>query len=101
MPNYLKAHHNRGRSTYAQNKLYATRKWRAYRQAIIQRRGGECVECGATPLDQNIHLDHIKPLAQGGEAYNEENIQILCRECHSRKTAREVWGVGRISNERP
>ena len=99
MPNYLKAHHDRGRANYRQEKLYSSKAWRRYRKAIISRRGGECVECGATPLDQHIHLDHIKPLVEGGEAFNEENIQILCRECHGRKTASEVWGVGRISKE--
>ena len=99
MANYLKHRHARTRQSYRQEKLYSSKAWRRYRKAIISRRGGECVECGATPLDQHIHLDHIKPLVEGGEAFNEENIQILCRECHGRKTASEVWGVGRISKE--
>ena len=99
MPNYLKHKHARKRGSYRQNKLYATKGWRKLRMAIINRRGGQCVECGSTPLDQHIHLDHIKPLAEGGEAFNEENIQILCRACHGRKTAKEVWGVGAISKE--
>lgn len=99
MPNYLKHKHARKRGSYRQNKLYATKQWRKFRMAIIHRRGGECVMCNATPLDQHIHLDHIKPLAEGGEPFNEENIQILCRECHGKKTAKEVWGVGAISNK--
>ena len=101
MANYLKHRHAPKRTTYRQEKLYATKRWRTYRKAIIARRGGECVTCGATPLDQHIHLDHIKPLVEGGEAFNEENIQILCRECHGRKTANEVWGVGSISKSDP
>lgn len=100
MPNYLKPRHAPKRTSYRQEKLYASKRWRTYRKAIIVRRGGECVECGATPLDQHIHLDHIVPLVQGGEPYDENNIQILCRECHGKKTAKEVWGVGRVSNER-
>lgn len=101
MANYLKHRHARTRQSYRQEKLYSSKAWRRYRKAIISRRGGECVECGATPLDQHIHLDHIKPLVEGGEAFNEENIQILCRECHGRKTANEVWGVGSISKSDP
>jgi len=100
MANYLKHRHAPKRTTYRQEKLYATKRWRSYRKAIIARRGGECVTCGATPLDQHIHLDHIVPLVQGGEPYDENNIQLLCRECHGRKTAKEVWGVGSISNEK-
>jgi 5-methylcytosine-specific restriction enzyme A len=94
MPNFLKHRHAPTRSSYRQEKLYSTAAWHRYRKAIISRRGGECTACGATPLDQHIHLDHIVPLVDGGEAFNELNIQILCRECHGRKTAKEVWGVG-------
>lgn len=94
MPNYLKPRHAPKRQSYRMEKLYSTPRWRKYRKALIMRRGGECVACGATPLDQHIHVDHIKPLADGGEPYDENNLQLLCRECHGKKTAKEVWGVG-------
>jgi hypothetical protein len=32
-------------------------------------------------------VDHIKPLAKGGEPADENNLQSLCRPCHVRKTA--------------
>jgi len=98
MPNYLKHKNAPTRSSYRQNKLYATNKWRKFRQVLLYRRGGECVECGCTPLDKDIHLDHIKPLAQGGEAFNENNIQILCRECHGKKTIKETIHRGGVSS---
>ena len=99
MPNYLKHRNAPKRSSYRQSKLYATTKWRKFRLAIIHRRGGECVECGVTPLDQHIHLDHIKPLAQGGEAFNTNNIQILCKQCHGRKTIKETIHRGGVSSQ--
>lgn len=96
--NYLKHRHARTRSSYRQEKLYSTTKWRKYRKSYIMRQGGVCEMCGATPLDQHLHLDHITPLVDGGEPYNSDNLQLLCIQCHGRKTAKEVWGVGSISN---
>lgn len=38
-----------------------------------------------------VEVDHIVPKAQGGrDAF--ENLQSLCKSCHSAKTAREVFG---------
>ncbi len=35
-------------------------------------------------------LDHIVPISWGGQnSGSEDNLQILCRSCHERKTARE------------
>lgn len=43
-----------------------------------------CVMCGRPSTD----VDHIIPKAQGGTD-DIENLQALCHECHSRKTAQE------------
>lgn len=42
-----------------------------------------CVNCGAT---DNIHADHIVPIARGGQ-HSEENLQPLCRDCNLSKGA--------------
>jgi 5-methylcytosine-specific restriction protein A len=34
-------------------------------------------------------LDHIKPIRLGGEMYDIENLQSLCKSCHGRKSAKE------------
>lgn len=34
-------------------------------------------------------IDHIIPIHQGGEILGIENHQILCKECHHKKSARE------------
>ncbi len=43
-----------------------------------------CSKC-YTPDD--LTLDHIKPLSQGGASVR-ENAQVLCRACNGRKGAR-------------
>ena len=40
-----------------------------------------CVACGST---EDIHMDHILPLAKGG-AHSEGNLQPLCRTCNASK----------------
>lgn len=40
-------------------------------------------------------VDHIVPMAQGGQRLDMENLQALCKPCHSRKTVTEDGGFGR------
>ena len=35
-------------------------------------------------------IDHIIPMSEGGLAFDDDNLQNLCKECHSRKTLDEV-----------
>lgn len=46
--------------------------------------GARCKQCGS---DEELVLDHVKPLARGG-ADEPENLQVLCWACNSRKGAR-------------
>lgn len=52
-----------------------------FKQYIFNRDGRKCVKCGST---KKLTLDHIIPVAKGGED-NENNIQILCKSCNSSK----------------
>lgn len=38
------------------------------------------------------HVDHVQPLAAGGDPYDPMNLSSLCAGCHSRKTAAEKVG---------
>ena len=65
------------------------------------RRGGVCDACHTVPLfDRELHIDHIRPIADGGAVYDEGNLQVLCIQCHGRKTAGER-GWGPISKADP
>ncbi len=52
-----------------------------------------CVACEkAGRIEPGIEMDHID-----GDVMNKDrdNLQMLCKRCHSRKTAREQGGLGR------
>ena len=57
-----------------------------------------CVgECGDNPFkipDVAVDVDHIIPMARGGERLDPNNLQPLCKRHHSQKTAREDGGMG-------
>lgn len=58
----------------------------ALMRADIRRRGVvECAGCGLTILASAVDVDHILPLAKGGEDVP-DNVQPLCRPCHKSKT---------------
>jgi 5-methylcytosine-specific restriction protein A len=63
--------------------------WRKLRQRILEQ-FPICVKCGLTPSDT---VDHVITKVRGGSD-DESNLQALCRECHSRKTALvdDRWG---------
>lgn len=45
---------------------------------VLMRDGNKCALCGIKVTGENIHFDHIKPWAKGGETIL-ENLQILCK----------------------
>lgn len=74
-------HPDRGR-------IYHTPRWRALRRRILD--ATPYCPCGALAS----HVDHVIPLRQGVDPFDEANLQALCAACHSRKTATEVGWHG-------
>ena len=40
-------------------------------------------------------LDHIRPIAMGGDQWARENLQVLCVRCNRTKTARDMGNIPR------
>lgn len=52
------------------------------REYIFSRDGNQCLKCGA---HEQLTIDHIKPLAKGGDN-DSDNLQTLCKRCNSSKS---------------
>lgn len=73
--------------------------WRRLRDAVIIERGLLCEACGrlgalrerdAAPSIPVLEVDHIVSIAQRPDLrLAPSNLRVLCRPCHSRRTARE------------
>jgi 5-methylcytosine-specific restriction endonuclease McrA len=56
---------------------------------LIIKEGRPCVICGETNPDLLI-IDHIIPLAIVGANAGDENLQVMCKKCHERKTRKDM-----------
>lgn len=70
--------------------FYLSIAWRRLVAALIVERGRQCERCGAQSRDERPLLligDHIVERRDGGPDLDPGNIMLLCKACHSRKTA--------------
>lgn len=68
---------------------YGSSAWQKVRLAVIAR-DGVCQMCGIVVFRPgDAQIDHIdeKPVNQAAEATPLSGLQLLCRSCHSKKTA--------------
>ena len=73
---YMSVHHLR----------MPSRRWATIRREVLERDGWRCKSCGRAG---RLEVDHVVPVAKGGEKFDPDNCQALCRRCHFRKTAGE------------
>ncbi len=52
---------------------------------VLQRDKYQCRSCGKTTVEINLTIDHIIPLARGGQN-DISNLQTLCFVCNRQKT---------------
>lgn len=57
------------------------------RQRAYDSQDGECRKCGETLDLSAMEADHITPWVEGGKT-NDDNCQMLCRDCNRRKGAK-------------
>lgn len=66
--------------------IVGTVRWARLRRRIFERDGWRCVRCRRPG---RLECDHVRPLEDGGDPWNEANLQTLCRGCHIEKTRAE------------
>lgn len=69
-------------------------RWQQLRRKIIAR-DGQCLACGS---DEKLQVDHIIPRHRGGDMWDAENLQTLCKNCHERKSNNDVQFLARIQD---
>lgn len=75
------------------NAFYLTPEWRAKVRELVYRRGRQCEKCGkrrdhgGTPI--RLYLDHIIELRDGGALLDDNNLELLCAACHTKKSIAE------------
>ena len=62
------------------------RRWQWVRLKVFERDKWRCRRCGRAG---KLEADHVTPLHRGGDPYDQDNLQALCRPCHVAKTAGE------------
>lgn len=63
--------------------------WSRVRRVIYERDGGICMKCGRKLGPRNFHVDHIMPVALGGDEWDLANLELACPECNLQKGTRE------------
>lgn len=72
---------------------------------LIRKQKGACSKCGLLIIKRNLlELDHITPISLGGK-YKINNLQILHKHCHDKKTATDgsltcTYDKGLVGEER-
>jgi 5-methylcytosine-specific restriction endonuclease McrA len=76
------------------------------RRLVLLEQEGKCARCrreiqksqtagrGRNPVHPCI-LDHIRPIAMGGDQWDAGNLQVLCSRCNRIKTARDIGEIAR------
>lgn len=76
--------------------VYRDPQWEPARQACISKALGLCEECKHKgKVKAGKEVDHIIELTEGNKndwniAYNPENLQYLCSDCHNHKHSRSI-----------
>ena len=65
-------------------RFYNSKQWRVLRQHVLSS-NPVCVMCGRLANE----VDHIVPISMGGVPDSLDNLQSLCKPCHSKKTQKE------------
>ena len=57
-------------------------------RGIILSKYPKCVKCNS---DSKLEVDHIKAIMNGGNMWDDNNLQTLCHKCHVKKTRQDFY----------
>ncbi len=70
--------------TISHKDFYKSQRWLKLRFHILNKHKRKCVTCGSL---SNLQVDHILPRSIYPEkAFDENNLQVLCKECNFGKS---------------
>jgi 5-methylcytosine-specific restriction protein A len=79
-----------GRRAFSNASIYQSARWKALRKHHIQS-SPLCVHCLKNDRTKaGWIVDHIVPINEGGEPFDESNLQSLCSSCHNIKSGKEA-----------
>lgn len=77
-----------------QSEFIKSAEWERQRRRIIFREEGKCQYCGAR---DSRHVDHIIPVwFTKKEQVSDDELQLLCEDCHAKKSSYEGVQAKRI-----
>lgn len=75
---------------------YQCRKWRNT-SINFRIKNPLCIQCELKGIIKPATVtDHIKPITQGGDPWDFENMQPLCDSCHNKKSRSEQKNINTI-----
>ena len=73
-------------------KIYNTTRWRKF-SALYKQKNPYCVKCKENGILKASEVtDHVERINEGGDVYDEKNLQALCKSCHNSKSGKEAHG---------
>ena len=60
-------------------------RWEVVRRLVLKRAGGRCAVPGCA--EEATEADHVREIADGGDEWDPQNLQALCRAHHAEKSA--------------
>lgn len=61
--------------------------WTGLRDRVLIKQD-KCEKCGSK---DKLEIDHKLAIMNGGEMWEEDNLQVLCHRCHLRKTKSDLY----------
>lgn len=84
--------HRRAQPRSPTSAVVNTSRWRRLRRRVLERDRYRCRTCGA-PATQ---VDHVVPVALGGDAYDERNLAASCVRCNASAGGRLAHELRRL-----